>query len=217
MTDLSLDGDPADLVLSVYLDELVSDRRVLFVGDPDPSTLERLATRARTVDVVVPGGRLRGTRRGGNVRSRSWPREEDAGRWHVVVVPNLDAADLAEADGVEEARRWVRDDGVVVLAFVPPADDPVGGYEAFFDLVEPVFDEVRMLGEAPFRGRSVVDLEPRTRGQRGDLRRLPRGAERPEPLLRGLLDGSAPRRRSCRHSAAGGCASTAGRTAAGRR
>lgn len=162
MTTNASERDFAELALAVYLEELASGRRVLYVGDPDSPAAERLSKAASHLEVVTPGGSARGTRRGGRVRTRPWPSREDEGRWDLVVVPDLPGAGLAR--DVETIAGWLAEDGVLV-AGTPDPEGPAGhedalGYEELFDLLEDSFDAVRMIGQAPFHGFSVVDFDP---------------------------------------------------------
>ncbi len=162
MSKHASEGDFAELALTVYVEELVAHKRVLFVGDPSSPAPERLAGSARSVDVVSARSRVRGTRRGGRVASRRWPGAEDEGRWEVVIVPDVGAAGLADPDRVAELARWVARGGVVVAG--SPDRELAGGnalgYEQLFDLLHGTFEHVRMLGQAPFVGFSVVDFAP---------------------------------------------------------
>ncbi len=164
MSNHASEGDYAELALAVYVEDLVTQKKVLYVGDPTSAAVERLARAARSVEVVSIRSRVRGTRRGGRVASRRWPGVEDAGRWDVVVVPDLPAAGLSDDDKVAEAARWLAPGGVLV-AGTPDPEGPAAnasaiGYEDFFDLLEGAFENVRMLGQAPFSGFSVVDFAP---------------------------------------------------------
>ncbi|HEY8428770.1 MAG TPA: hypothetical protein VIL20_10365 [Sandaracinaceae bacterium] len=164
MSKHASEGDYAELALAVYVEELAVSKRVLFVGDPTSPAPERLARSARSVDVVSTRSRVRGTRRGGRVASRRWPGPQDEGRWDLVVVPDLPGAGLASEAKIEEVARWLAPGGVLVAGTADP-HGPAGTpssltYEALFDLVDPAFEHVRMLGQAPFAGYSVVDFAP---------------------------------------------------------
>jgi chromosome segregation ATPase len=161
MSKHASEGDFAELALAVYVEELVTQKRVLFVGDPSSPAPERLASSARSVDVVSTRSRVRGTRRGGRVNARRWPGAEDEGRWDVVLVPDLAGAGLGEPGKVAELARWVAPGGVVVAGTPDRAEGQAAlGYEELFDLLDATFDHVRMLGQAPFVGFSVVDFAP---------------------------------------------------------
>lgn len=162
MTTNASEGDFAELALAVYLEELAARRRVLYVGDPESPAAERLSKAASHLEVVAPRGHARGTRRGGRVRTRPWPGREDEGRWDLVVVPDLPGVGLTRE--VETIAGWLAEDGVLVAGTPDPdgpaAHDDALGYEELFDLLEGTFDAVRMIGQAPFRGFSVVDFDP---------------------------------------------------------
>ncbi|MCZ7687220.1 MAG: hypothetical protein M5U28_54190 [Sandaracinaceae bacterium] len=98
--------------------------------------------------------------------ARRWPGPEDEGHWDLVIVPDLPGAGLASEEKIEEIARWLADGGVLV-AGTPDPDGPAASptalaYEALFDLLDPAFEQVRMLGQAPFAGFSVVDFAPST-------------------------------------------------------
>lgn len=161
MSAASIPSAAADEVLAVYLEDLAADERVLYVGDPSSPAARRLATVARSVDVVSPNGDgSRSSRRGGRVRVRGWPRAEDEGRWHVVVVPDLPSSGLGDPEGVAELRRWLRRDGVLAVGSAASGERAGPSYGDFYDLVEPHFDIIRMVGQAPMTGFAVVDFDP---------------------------------------------------------
>lgn len=154
----------AELALAVYVEELALHKRVLFIGDPTSPAPERLGRAARSVELVSTRSRVRGTRRGGRIASRRWPGKDDAGRWDLVVIPDLPAAGLADEDRLAEVTDWLAPGGVLV-AGTPDPEGPAGHpgaitYEALFDLLDGAFEHVRMLGQAPFAGYSVVDFAP---------------------------------------------------------
>lgn len=154
----------AELALAVYLEELAAQKKVLFVGDPSSAAPERLARGARSVEIVSPRSRVRGTRRGGRVAARRWPSAEEQGRWDLVIIPDLPAAGLADEVHLAEIRGWLAPGGVLVTG-TPDPEGPAGhpsalSYEALFDLLDGGFEHVRMIGQAPFAGFSVVDFAP---------------------------------------------------------
>ena len=118
----------ADLALAVYVEDLVRNKDVLYVGSPEPRVAERLGGSAQRVDLVPPGVRARGTRRGGRVRTRRWPTDDERGRWDVVLVPDLAEAGLATSERVNEARGWLKSGGVLVAA-TPDPDSPEAAAE----------------------------------------------------------------------------------------
>lgn len=160
MTRHASESDFAELALAVYLEELVRGKRVLYVGDPESGALERLARAARSIDLVTPRARARGTRRGGRVQPRRWPGPDETGRWDVVIAPDLGAAGLADESKIGEASRWLASSGVLVAGTSDPSVAAGLSYEELFDLVDASFESVRMIGQAPFNGYSVVDFAP---------------------------------------------------------
>ncbi len=164
MNNHASEGEFAELALAVYVEDLVAQKKVLYVGDPTSAAVERIGRAAHRVDVVSTRSRVRGTRRGGRVSSRRWPGEEDEGLWDVVIAPDLPAAGLADEDRLADVARWLAPGGVLV-AGTPDPDGPEAnasaiGYEDLFDLLDCTFEHVRMLGQAPFTGFSVVDFAP---------------------------------------------------------
>jgi len=158
MTESTTEAELAELAITVYIEELATDKRVLYVGDAQSRGPEQLAKVARSVDLVSPRARTRGTRRGSRVRSRRWPGKDDDTRWDVVVVPDVDAAGLSEERQIDQVSAWLADGGVLVAA---TAGTERGlSYEGLFDLLQVNFDSVRMVGQAPFRGFSLVDFAP---------------------------------------------------------
>ncbi|MFK7990148.1 MAG: hypothetical protein AB8I08_29280 [Sandaracinaceae bacterium] len=153
-----------DLALAVYVEDIVRGKDVLYVGRPDGAAASRLGKAARRVDLVAPDAHARGTRRGGRVRTRRWPTEEDAGAWDVVIIADLVEAGLASDERVEEAASWLAPRGVLIASAEDPSAPGAAAdaltYEGVFDLLEGAFDAVRMVGQAPFAGWSVVDFAP---------------------------------------------------------
>ncbi|MCB9591746.1 MAG: hypothetical protein H6719_03345 [Sandaracinaceae bacterium] len=158
MPEPTTEADLAELAITVYVEELATDKRVLYVGDLESRGPERLAKVARSVELVTPRARMRGTRRGARVQSRRWPTDEDVGRWDVVIVPDLVAAGLGDESQIEQVGAWLADGGVLVAG--SDGSERGLGYEALFDLLVESFDSVRMVGQAPFRGFSLVDFAP---------------------------------------------------------
>ncbi len=151
----------ADLALAVYVEELAARRRVLFVGDAASAVPERLSSVARSVEVVSPRTRARGTRRGGRILPRPWPSSQDARSWDLVLVPDLFWAGPPAPERVAEMAEWLTPRGVLVVG-AEEREDSVG-YEGLYELLAHKFEWVRMLGQAPFAGWSVVDFAPASR------------------------------------------------------
>jgi predicted nucleic acid-binding Zn-ribbon protein len=158
MHENSSDAHGGELALAVYLEELAGDRRVLYVASPDgeasAAAAARLAHVADRVDLASEqGGRGRRRRRGGRdpVHRRDLPTAEEDRRWSLIVVPDLDASGLDPALLAD----LLSDDGVLVAAL--PADDDA--YDALYDALAPHFEEVRMVGNAAFSARALIDFE----------------------------------------------------------
>ena len=151
----------ADLALAVYVEELAARRRVLFVGDAASAVPERLSSVARSVEVVSPRTRARGTRRGGRILPRPWPSAQDARSWDLVLVPNLLWAGPPAPERIAEMSEWLTARGVLVVG-AEEREDGIG-YEGLYNLLSRRFEQVRMLGQAPFAGWTVVDFAPQTR------------------------------------------------------
>ena len=148
--------DHADLALVVYLEELLRDRRVLWVGETSPQVERRLSDAARSVDVVNRERRAR--RRGLPVRP--WPTAAEKGSWDAIVVPDLAAAGLGEPARFEEIAALVSD-GIFVAAIDARGDEL--GYEAFHALFTARFEGSRVLGQAPLTGFALAELGSVTR------------------------------------------------------
>ncbi|MGE0790214.1 MAG: hypothetical protein AB7S26_31355 [Sandaracinaceae bacterium] len=154
----SAEPDYADLAIAVYLEELATSKRVLYLGGLSPAGAERLARVADRVDYVAASARARGTARNG-VTSRGWPTAADEGSWDLIVVPSLGRAGLAHQEKLSSASRWLARGGVMVAGTEASGDDAVG-YERFFELLADAFDSVCMVGQAPFAGYSLVQFAP---------------------------------------------------------
>lgn len=148
----------ADLALAVYVEELAARRRVLFVGDAASAVPERLSSVARSVEVVSPRMRARGTRRGGRILPRPWPSAQDAHSWDLVLVPDLLWAGPPAPERIAEMAEWLTPRGVLVVGAEEQGDGI--DYESLHGLLRDRFDCVRMLGQAPFAGWSLVDFAP---------------------------------------------------------
>jgi chromosome segregation ATPase len=159
-------GRYADLTLSVYLEEMARDRRVLWVGTPSSGAPERIAHNARAVLALDPTGRAsRG--RFGRLRVstlRSGPLSFQRGSFDLAVVSNVADLDRDELGArMDELQDAVGADGVLVVATAHGQDVGDLGYEAFYELLADRFPVVRMVGQAPFYGYAVADLEPEDR------------------------------------------------------
>src|SRR5688500_11954085 len=105
----------ADLALAVYVEELAARRRVLFVGDAASAVPERLSSVARSVEVVSPRTRARGSRRGGRILPRPWPSTQDAHSWDLVLVPDLLWGGPPAPERISEMADWLTPRGVLVV------------------------------------------------------------------------------------------------------
>lgn len=169
--------------LGAYAEALLRGRRVGVLGDATSQLAEQLLTRgARLVHVYDPDpGRLAiaAAQRAGDilgagraVRPVLAQLADDLGvrdgAFDVVLVPDLSLFDDAQ-DIVRRIRRLVSPNGFVVVSspnpeakrfLLPPsgAAQRALGYYDLFDAISLQFPEVRMLGQAPFVGYSIVDF-----------------------------------------------------------
>ncbi len=171
------------VVLGAVLETLVRGRRVAVLGDAMLGLAERLAPRgarlvhaydpdpARTAEAIARAGAA-----GPGPKAVAFAVLEGDlgvrdGAFDVVVVPDLSAfADASEI--LRRARRLLPANGVLVAATPNPtvtrpllARAPAIGatridYYQLYDAVALQFPVVRMLGQAPFVGYSVVDFAP---------------------------------------------------------
>lgn len=161
------DDTPGRLAAYQYLEELIVDQRVLEIGCGDGLGLGRLlALEARDVvglnDDIEQARRALGRDRDG-LRLRVWqpPRLPFANDSFDLVL--LSDARLAAAypSLVEEMIRVLTSDGRAVFRS-PSTDHPqieAGlSYGELLDLAEPHFDQVRVIGQCPFVGYSLVEL-----------------------------------------------------------
>ncbi len=147
-----------DLALTVWLEELVTGRRVLWIGDPSTGAADRLAAFAHSVRVLDTTGRGRSRDKGTARVSRYGSIEDlaDVGRFDLAVVPDVSvfedfaiaAARLADCLG----------DGLL-LAGCDVGDDPDRAYGELGGELREAFREVRMLAEGGFHASGLVDLE----------------------------------------------------------
>ena len=150
-----LDARLRRLTTYLYVQDLLAGAHVLEVGSESGGDFLR-ARGARSVGRATAAG-----------LSALQPGEFD-----VAFALDVDAAELR---GTAEAmRRVVKPEGTVVLA-VPSRDRPGAragaSYYELVDLFEPLFPSVKMVGQAPFAGSTLVEY----------------GAADPDPVLDGTL------------------------------
>jgi predicted nucleic acid-binding Zn-ribbon protein len=152
----------ADLALITYLGPIVEGRRVAVVGP----TSGEVARRARVLGartVISLGGV------GEDIAVRALTPGTLAGmhgRLDVVVVPDAGAVPSLVAV-LDEARRALGSDGVVVVASLPeggavplePGAKPSLGYYDLEELCAARFARVRMFGRGPFLGYTLAALD----------------------------------------------------------
>lgn len=148
-----------DLALTVWLEELVTGRRVLWVGDPSTGAADRLASFAHSVRVLDTSGRGRSRERGAArvspYRSLDDLRGE-AGAFDLAVVPDVSVFEDFAAAAVQLSESL--GDGML-LAGCDVGDEPERAYGELSGQLRGSFREVRMLAEGGFRATGVVDLE----------------------------------------------------------
>jgi hypothetical protein len=137
-----------DLALAAYVDPLARGRTVLFVGEPQSAAAVRLGEVARRLEVVPTGARQRPSRSGrGTLRSHA-----EAGEWDLVWITDA-AAVAGDAAQLREVAEALSPRGVALLSVDAEVD-----YDTLFRGLRGQFEHVRMLGQAPFFGQSVVDF-----------------------------------------------------------
>jgi chromosome segregation ATPase len=169
------------IVLSAYIEALVRGRRVAILGDAMIGLADELVRRgARLVHAYDPD-----TARTSEALARATPGRPHQvsfgvladdlgvrdGAFDLVLVPDVSLFPEA-ADVIRRARRLVAPAGAAVfvapntritnrrlLAGSDPAPRPgLPGYYELFDLVSLQFAKVKMVGQAPFVGYTVVDF-----------------------------------------------------------
>ncbi|NUO50014.1 MAG: hypothetical protein HOV80_14255 [Polyangiaceae bacterium] len=168
--------------LAAFVEPLIRGRRVAVLGPATLALGDSLVDRgARLVHVYDPDpgraaealARRAGESRGPVIGELSEDLGVRDGAFDVVIVPDmtiLGAAGLEDAASVvERVRRLVSPSGVALLASPNPeaerflmapspgVNDALGYYE-LYDEISLQFSEVRMFGQAPFVGYSIVDF-----------------------------------------------------------
>jgi len=150
-----LDARLRRLTTYLYVQDLLAGAHVLEVGNESGGDFLR-ARGARSVGRTAAGGL------GGLA----------AGEFDVAFALDVEPAELRAT--AEAMRRVVKPEGTVVLA-VPSRDRPGAragaSYYELVDLFEPLFPSVKMVGQAPFAGSTLVEY----------------GAADPDPVLDGTL------------------------------
>ncbi len=137
-----------DLALAAYVDPLARGKMVLFVGEPQSAAANRLGEVAQRIEVVPTGGRQRPSRAGkGTLRSHA-----ETGEWDLVWISDA-AAIAGDPAQLREVAEALSPRGVALLAVDSDVD-----YEGLYRDLRSQFEHVRMLGQAPFAGQSIVDF-----------------------------------------------------------
>lgn len=147
-----------DLALTVWLEELATGRRVLWIGDPSTGAADRLAAFAHSVRVLDTTGRGR-SRDKGTARVSGYRSIEDlkeVGRFDLAVVPDVS---VFEDFAVAAARLSDCLGDGLLLAGCDVGDDPDRAYGELGGELREAFREVRMLAEGGFHASGLVDLE----------------------------------------------------------
>ncbi|MFH2007258.1 MAG: class I SAM-dependent methyltransferase [bacterium] len=160
-----INDDLERLAAYQYLEDLAQGQRVLEIGCGSGLGARQLLE-AGAAEVVGVGDEIEAAREllGGAVTLRRWrpPRLAFAQDDSFGLVILTDATVLLQQPRLlEEIVRVVRHDGWVVLhaacADHPDINEGMS-YGALLDLVEPHFEEVRIVGQCPFTAYSLVEL-----------------------------------------------------------
>lgn len=188
----------ASIALAAYAEPIVVAGRVLVVGEATTPLVERLLERgARLVHVVDadPGRVAEAATRNADRHVSFAPLGPGGlpvrdGAFDVAIVEDL--ASLPDpAHVLRQVRRALGARGTALVAsrnpdatvhLLPLSEaGSAPDYYALYDLVTGVFDQVRMLGQAPFVGYSVFDFAPEAELEPAlDAGFVPGGAEEPE-------------------------------------
>ncbi len=184
--------------LAAFIEPFIEGRRALVFGSALSTTARLLLERgARLVHVCDPAplrvdeASLRAAAPGLSFSTFSDETLANReGSFDCVLVENLGAFDARAV--VARARRLLSPRGVALfvtpnreaLAPLLPPPEPNAApldYYALYDLVASEFEHVRMLGQAPFVGYTVVDFAPDAAAEPLiDSEFIPRGSEEPE-------------------------------------
>jgi hypothetical protein len=192
--------EPA-IVLAAYAEPIASGRRVLFVGPASSALPARLVERgARLVHVCDPEPvRLAEATAKNRTSSISFSALADGhfalrdGAFDVCLIEDAGISDPVPL--LKRVRRALTPRGVLLMASLnPEARSPLMPYRpsgvialdyyALYDAVKAEFEQVRMLGQAPFVGYVVADFAPEGTPEPSlDTAFLPGGAEEPELFI----------------------------------
>lgn len=154
MSNPSAPSPNVDLALTVFLQDVASGRRVLWIGDASTGGAERLASMALDVRVMDTSGRLRAGRVGAaRVAPYSAGRLELDGQFDLVVVPDSSVLDDL-GQSAEEIKRALGD-GLLVLGTHADTEH----YERAVPALDAAFREVRLLGQAPLTASAIANLD----------------------------------------------------------
>jgi predicted nucleic acid-binding Zn-ribbon protein/SAM-dependent methyltransferase len=177
------DTHDADLALAIYLSPLAVGHRVLWLGAVTDAIAARLEADARTLRLLGPSGA-----EGSSRKLRPGPFRFGPKSFDLVVVPETSAVDVASRERVEELRRSLADDGVLVLATRAAGER---AYGELYELGQSAFGEVRMLGQAEFAGFSLVPFGESADAITIDSSAVPPASERPVRYLALCYDSAA--------------------------
>lgn len=176
MSNPSAPSPKADLALTVFLQDVASGRRVLWIGDASTGGAERLASMALDVRVMDTSGRLRAGKVGAaRVVPYSAGRLKLDGQFDLIVVP--DASVLDDLNQSAEEIKRALGDGLLVLGTHADTEH----YERAVPALDAAFREVRLLGQAPFTASAIANLDHEAGGVALDgslLRDAPESIER---------------------------------------
>lgn len=154
MSNPSAPSPNADLALTVFLQDVASGRRVLWIGDASTGGAERLASMALDVRVMDTSGRLRAGKVGAaRVAPYRAGHLELDGQFDLVVVPDASVLDDL-GQNTEEIKRALGD-GLLVLGTHADTEH----YERAVPALDAAFREVRLLGQAPLTASAIANLD----------------------------------------------------------
>lgn len=150
--------------LCVYAEPLVSDQRVVILGDSSLRLGEQLlAEGARSVH-IYDGDSARAERASRNaargVLVRSMPEGEfdvRDGAFDLAIIPNLASFSDPEAL-LARIRRLVARGGALLASVSNAPNTKTIEYNEFYDLVALQFEHVTMIGQVPFKGVAIAHL-----------------------------------------------------------